>query len=458
MLRRKRGVQAVNSKRFLRTRTMAVSSSSKHRDDRGNTMIIAMAVLMIMGILAAAIWAKTISGLRFAGYDKTHLATLSVADSGIDEATFRLEQLDPEKQSTLEIMELNGEGSMSGGDYEYVATRQSELAWEMTAVAEIDGVRRAIRANAVTRPKFGFGVETVSALDLQGNPTDICSYDSREGAGSNPPYGELCSGGTPPLDAPIMATGGSLDCNGSGWDEVPVMIYPSGSSDCSMTSQSPSRHEWEPPVAPLPGGLTTLQDNAAGDCFVTEDDLDDLDAGAYNCKNLVLGPDGDEDLCTDPDLDMWNHVAIHVSGTVTFGSGVYINAADGTRGCNEPAMGPQMGSPAFWPTAQAGTFRLYVSSAAKIDIQTGTHLPAASMVLYAPYSWAVANGGPHLRLFGSAFLDTFTNNGALEVLGYDRSLSQITTKTYKIVNWREIPAPADVLPSPSPSVSVAPLP
>lgn len=422
-------------------------------DDRGNTMIIAMAVLMIMGILAAAIWAKTISGLRYASYDKTHLATLSVADSGIDEATFRLEQLDPEALSTQDIVELNGTGSMSGGDYEYIATRKSNIEWEMTAVAEVDGVRRAIRADAVTRPKHGFGIETVSALTLNGSPADsICSYDSLN-PDSN--YGELCAGAG--LDTPILAAGGYLGCQGAGWNDVPVMIYPpAGSSDCADTTQSPTTHEWDPPVAPIAGGLTTLQDNAAGDCNVTAADLWAAAPGAYNCKDLVLGPNGDEDLCTNDTVDMWDHIAIHVTGSVTFGNGVYVNVADASRGCKPNVAGPLMGNPSFYPTESAGTFRVYVASQDEIDIQNGAHLPAASMVLYAPYSWAKANGGPHLRIFGSLFLDHFTNNGSLEVLGYDRSLSLITTKTYKVVNWREIPPPQGIGPSPSPSLTPGP--
>lgn len=431
-----------------------MSIGARRDDDRGNTMIIAMAVLMIMGILAAAIWAKTISGLRYAGYDKTHLATLSVADSGIDEATFRLEQLDPEAQSTLDIVELDGAGSMSGGDYEYIATRKTNIEWEVTAVAEVDGVRRAIRADAVTRPKHGFAFETVSGLDLNGSPSDICSYDSSE---VGPAFGEQCM---EELQGPIIGAGGAIKCSGEAWNDVPVMIFPpAGSSNCADETQSPSSHEWDPPVAPIAGGLATLQDNAAGDCFVSAADLWAAPPGAYNCRDLVLGPNGDEDLCTNDTVDMWDNVSIHVWGKVTYGNGVYVNVADlAGRGCKPNVAGPWMGQPPFYPTEAAGAFRVYVSSAGTIDIQQGAKLPAASMVLYAPYSEAVANGSPNLRVFGSLFLNTFTVNGAIDVVGYDRSLSRITTKAYKIVNWREIPPPIDVGPSPSPSFTAVPAP
>lgn len=427
----------VTSKRFWKVsqmRRIRTLPSSETGDDRGNTMIIAMAVLMIMGILAAAVWAKTISGLRMAGYDKVHLQTLAVADSGIDEATFRIEQLDPEDPSTLSISQLTGEGGMSGGAFQYEATRKSSHGWEITSVATVGSVRRAIRAEAVTMPKFGFGIQAKSAVTMNGNPGDFCSYDPNV-----PGFDPVC---VPNLEEPIIGTSGTITCSGGGWNDVPVMLFPPGSGgNCQNMQESPTPYNWEPVVPPADNlGCPNGGNWNAGV-------VASLAPGNYVCNNLTLGVGSNEDLCTNPaTIDMWSHIAVYVTGNLTFGRGMYLNVDDSSsRGCTNPPVGPPMGHPfTFWPTEQAGAFRVFVASTSEINIQQGTHLPAASMVLFAPNSWATANGGPNLRVFGSVMLDTFTNNGALDVVGYDRSLSLITTKTYKIVNWTEVPPPSGV--------------
>lgn len=424
----------------------------KFDDDGGNTMIIAMAVLMIMGILAAAVWAKTISGLNHSGYDRTHLSVMAVANSGLDEAMFRLEQISPDDESITDT--LTGSGEMSGGSFSYTATRKDDLSWEIVSVAVIGGpnapytIRRAIKADARTTSRFDVAVGGRTSVSFSGNPLDTdqaCSYDSRDV--SNPVY---CAGYPEPnnLTAALIGTSGSLDCNGnaSDWNEIPVVLWPPSSSATGACQNTvpppPTPYPWEPVVAPQPGGSNALWDNGSGDCNLTGADVAAMNPGVYNCTNLVLGAGGNQSMCTNNSVDMWNPIEIYVSGDLDFDGGAWLNVGDQPNGGCAPraATGPEIDG--LYPTEMAGAFRVHKASTSQIGTPGGANKPVMSMVLYAPYSSFTLNGGPQVYIFGSVMVDQFDTNGAVNVLAYDRSLSLITTKKYYIQNWREIP-PAD---------------
>lgn len=425
------------------------SDMRKGRDDTGNTMIIAMAVLMIMGILAAAVWAKTISGLNLSGYDRTHLSVMAVANSGIDEAIFRLEQISPDESGITDT--LTGSGNMSGGSFSYTATRKNDLSWEIVSVAVIGGsdspytIRRAIKADARTTSRFDVAVGGRTSVRFSGIPLDAgqaCSYDSRD-TGSD----VYCADGSRdgPLTAALMGTSGSLDCDGNAqsWGQIPIVLWPpSGSATgaCQTTvPPPPAPYPWEPVEAPNPSGSNAIQDNAAGDCYLTGADVASMGAGVYNCRNLVLGSGGNQAMCTNNSVDMWNPIEIYVSGNLEFERGAWLNVGDLPNGgcAPRPAAGPEIDG--LYPTEMAGAFRVYKASSSEIVTPGGANKPVMSMVLYAPYSTFQLNGGPQVYIFGSVMVDQFDTNGAVNVLAYDRSLSLITTKKYYIQNWREIP-------------------
>lgn len=428
--------------------------SSRHdRDDRGNTLIIAMAVLMIMGILAAAVWAKTLSGLNRSGYDKTHLSVIAVANSGLDEAMFRLEQLNPDDFNITDT--LTGSGEMSGGSFTYTAIRKDDLTWEILSVAEIGDagspytIRRAIRADARTTSRFDVAVGGKSSVSFSGNPFDTsnaCTYDSRDFSN----YPIYCADGSHDgdLTSALIGTSGTLACTGSNdWDEFPVVLWPPQSStannnNCNnLVPPPPAPYPWEPVVAPQPGGSNALMDNGAGDCNLTGADVASVLPGVYNCTNLVLGAGGNQAMCTNNAVDMWNPVEIYVSGDLDFASGAYLNVGpQGAGGCAGSATGPTIDG--VYPTAMAGSFRVFKASSTEIGVPGGANKPVMSMVLYAPDSSFTLNGGPQVYIFGSVMVDQFDTNGAVNVLAYDRSLSLLTTKKYYVQNWTEVRAPA----------------
>lgn len=415
-------------------------------------MIIAMAVLMIMGILAAAVWAKTLSGLKYSAYDRTHLSVLGLANSGLDEAVFRLEQIDPSDEDAPTI--LTGSGAMSGGTFEYEATRKDDLTWEITSTAIVDEVssetviRRAIRAEASTTSLFEVAVGGRTQVIFSGNVFNVaqaCSFDSTDASNA---FGNKCG---EDLEKALIGTSGKLTCTGSSdWEDIPVILWPpngqtSDNNKCeNIVPPPPNPYPWEPVVVPTGAKPCPYGGN------LTAANVPSIEAGVYSCTNLTLGVGGDQAMCTMNAISQANPIEIYVSGTLEYVGGAMLNVGPKTAGgCwadpvpgSEPSEGPTIDG--IYPSEQAGAFRVYKSSTSDIVVPGGNNKPKASMVLYAPYSQFTLNGGPQVYIFGSAMVDRFDTNGAVNVLAYDRALSLITNKKYYVRNWREVRAPDSV--------------
>lgn len=431
--------------------------------DAGNTMIIAMAVLMIMGILAASVWAKTLSGIHLSQRDQGHFQTMAVANSGIDVAMFRIEQIDPGDSAAPTV--LTGSGSFNGGTYTYEATRRNTINWEITALAVSgDGTQhRAIRVDSDTMPKLAVAVGGKTSVDFNGNPAlaGLCAYTS---ASSSPDFDTECvngAGGTAVLDKPLVGTSGSLACTGSGWADVPAIGWPTAgsnpsSSGCDNFTISTQPYPWDP--FPVPGNALPCPDNGVITALtISQGKL--TPGGRYKCTNLTLGTGDDMNLCLDPlQFTQANDVEFYITGDLHFGKGVAINvgrgtnanhtANDGTK-CPGAPKGTAIETTAndwYYPTAQPGAFRVYGSGTGSI-IPDGNGSGAANvaMVVYAPdMDYADIGGGPHIVMFGSLMVNEYRANGQIRCVAYDNSLSTITTKKYVLVNWREIVPPAQV--------------
>ncbi|MER3396346.1 MAG: hypothetical protein C4319_06140 [Acidimicrobiia bacterium] len=274
--------------------------------------------------------------------------------------------------------------------------------------------------------------------------------------GQSPDTADSRQGGEPvcPPQEPILGAAGQLRCSSTAWAEIPMVIFPPDGQQfrCGVEGGNVQRapapftvdQQQPPPSAqPLPscGSINAT-------CTLSPADFAALQGGVtYRVQNLTLGSSTDQSLCSAANISQSNPVVIYVTGSLTIQGGALINVRDSgnTQGCiNRPFVGPVIDG--WGPTTQPGGLRIVrtcPSNPQAIDVGSGSHIPRASMVLDAMCSIVVVNGGPHFYLFGAALLDQYTDNGSLRVLAYDRQLAQITTRKFRIKDWREIPPVPD---------------
>ena len=428
-------------------------TSRMRRDERGSTMVVAMAVLLVLGIVATSVWVKTLGGLSQASFEQRRLAALATANSGLDEAVFRVEQIDlsliPEDYS------FTGEGETQDGQYRYKVDRTGLRRWQIVATGRsTDGIR-SVRAEIFTTSRYDHAIATKDSTTVNGDPNELCAFQS----------------GTqnldcPPSDVSLLGSAGAIRCAGNSWDEVQISIYPpdGSASGCGTLGdnvvQSPDPLILEEPV--IPGGTQPLPGCGSiyANCTLDPTDFRSLAPGIYQVRNLTLGApvqgNAMNNLCSPLAVTQDNPVIIYVTGELRFEKNVRLNVgttnAGDEAGCDDPPpvggghtqVGPTIEG--YYPTREPGGFRIIrtcPSSPAEIDTQQGQAQPVVSMILDAQCSTVTSNGGPHFYLFGAAVLSQYTDNGSLRVLAYDRRLASIITHRYYVSNWTEIPPVPD---------------
>ncbi len=437
----------------------------KRYDESGNTMIVAVGVLMIVGIVATSVWVKTLGGLDQAAFEQKRFAAFSVANTGFDAALFRLEQWDFDRMPPVGQVVFQGTGQTSDGEYGYTVVRTATRRWTITATGRnaTDQSVRSIKADVYTVSRYTHGIYTRDSMVLNGNPDQLCEFTSSTAGGSDLDC--------PPDDNSLLGTSGAIRCQGAGWDEISMTIYPpSGSaeeqcvaSDGSNVNQADSPYEFQPITEP-PADARPLPGCTVQSCTISPQMFSSLAPGTYTVRDLVVGSARDQNLCRAP-LPAGQSVKIYVTGTLTFADGVYINVkaqGGGSReGCSTfPQVGSWVetgGSRRYAPTAPPSDFIVIRTCSGQPDaeiVRQGNSQPVASMVLDAMCSRMTDNGGPHFLLFGAALLDQFRINGSLRLLAYDTNLANLREfQGYRVTKWREIPPQPELLPPPPPQAA-----
>jgi hypothetical protein len=423
-----------------------------HRDDSGNTMIVAVGVLMIVGIIATSVWVKTLGGLEQSVFEQKRVAAFAVANSGLDEALFRLEQWDFDSMPPVGQTVFTGQGSVADGDYSYRVIRTGTRSWSIvaTGVNRDEQSTRSIKTDVYTSSRYKHGIYTKDDMTLNGSPGSLCAFTSST-------QGNPGTADCPPDDTSLLGTSGEISCQGNGWDEISITIYPpdaSASRQCvgdGNVNEAPSPYEFSvtapPPNAQILPGCTAVS------CTISPQMFASLPPGDYRVQNLTIGSGPDQDLCRPP-LQLGQSTNIYVTGTLRFARAVYINVGSNNpqrRGCTGPRVGPMIeegqGNDMFWPTAPPSDFIVTKTCTEGQPVDEiirdgggGTAIPAASMVIDALCSRMTMNGGPHFLLFGAALLYEYEVNGALKLLAWDRNLANLKQfLQYRVTNWREIP-------------------
>lgn len=417
-------------------------------EERGSTMIVAMAVILIMGIVATSIWAKTLGGLSQARFEQRRLAAFASANSGLDEAVFRIEQLSLE--DLPDDYSFTGSGNNDSGDYSYSVVRTGERSWTVLSTGRSAAGMRTVRADVVTFSRYDHAVAG-NKVTVRGNPKDdaggICAYDSRDSVDE-----KQC----PPEDIAMLGSyseegsPGLLNCSGQGWDEVKMMLYPGAqASGCGEENVLRSDQDMflEQPTVPADAVYPNTGVDASGNCNFTPTTFAALVGGfTYKCNNLRF-TSNPNNYCSAPNVTQDNPIIIYVTGSITFERDVRVNVDNGIAdgdGCDRrPKAGPNVAG--WYPTTQPGGLRIIQTCDRNttIGLPGGQNQPIVSMILDAQCAQWVSAGGPHLYLFGAAVVSEFTDNGALRVLAYDKRITEIVIHKYYVKNWREVPLVED---------------
>ncbi|HUC14982.1 MAG TPA: hypothetical protein VMS00_11075 [Acidimicrobiales bacterium] len=417
------------SKRYKSCAPRRRGAERRVRDDRGS-IVIAMLVLLILSLLALGTIARTLGGLREAARNAHYAGALGVADGGLSDALF---QIDQQTSSSSSFCVGPGSGctlssvpSAPGAQYraivpDYPNTSTSDPN-EFVVQSEgiVNGVSHAIQALVERDAAAQFATFGVSAITLNGH-------------GSN----ASITGGP-------IGSDGNISCNGGGNDGTSQQVYGGGSNNCPIPIAPPGSYIPQAPAQTCPAsGFTfmapcvpsgaTLQTCPANNTFVTAT----YNRGVYECFGdvtfsgtvTVANPNGN-------DPDGGGGITSTDDGDDDDGMQVFVFPTAG-----DPGPTVNLAGAVINPSRPSRDFRLYVAGDAATTINPGNGSSAVTMtgLLWAPTASMTVNGG-QMTFTGSIVVNTFTINGNPNLtLTYDTGLEDLLQQDWRVTDYTEIP-------------------
>jgi Tfp pilus assembly protein PilX len=111
-------------------------------DEQGASLIMAIIVMMMLTTLSTALLARTMSVMDFVRDGQDYDAALAVADAGLSDALFKIDQNAPASWKAT--------GTSGNGTFTYWAVKHSESRYVVSAIGEVGDSRHGIQA-LVTR-------------------------------------------------------------------------------------------------------------------------------------------------------------------------------------------------------------------------------------------------------------------------------------------------------------------
>jgi hypothetical protein len=372
------------------------------RGDRGN-IAIAMSVLLVLSGLAMAGLARTLSVMKAARSTQAFAANLSWADSAVSDVLWRLDQVDQGAAGTHVLTRTTTE-------YTYTATPNQSYfppdSYTILAKGKVGTDPHGVKATVYRRRQFGYGLYTVSDLNLAGgSPATIHGHTESDGTYTPAIIG---SSGTITLPASRTSPGG-----GDGQD----YFFPSGACiNCYTTStyRTPDAQHLAATDAPITDPVT-MPSGTTQTCNFSGAITD----GTYRCAG---------------DLSFTGTTSVSQTGTgvtiyVPAGKSLYLNQ----NKINYNSTCTTAGNSSLLKIFMVG------GSGSIIDIgSSGT--ACLSAIVYAPASNFTPQG-QGMTFTGSMFLYSATGNGDPTGFNfyYDRNAASVT-RDWKLQNYQEIPS------------------
>jgi type II secretory pathway pseudopilin PulG len=352
------------------------------RQESGS-MVIAIGVVLVLGMLSTATLSRTLVQTRNVRHTQDFSGALATADSGLSDALYQIDQ--------APTATFNGSGASGGGSFSYTATYVDQNTWTVRSQGTLNGIKHAIQATVSRDEEYPYAIFTEQDLTLDGNSTgNISSYNSITGA-TNTGNADIGSNH-------------AITVRGGGGGDAQDYYTPAGScTGCTNGHQRQAPRVVADPTAP-----TTYQACPSGGNF----------------SGIVNGGNGLTYLC---------NTNVTFSGTVTVVSGplvIYVG----------PGYNVSVSDASINVGGQCRNFQLLKAGSGSFNIGNGAHAGTACGVVYAPSSDITVNGG-QMFLNGSLTANSLTINGSPNfTMSYDDSIATITTTSWKVTNWHEVPS------------------
>ncbi|MEA3077513.1 MAG: hypothetical protein QOF60_2421 [Actinomycetota bacterium] len=398
------------------------------RDEQGS-MIIALTVIMVLGALAVTVTARTLSGQDSARRNQEFSGALGVADAGVSDALFRVDQLGNGAPpatfcvgGSVNCTVQSLPGSVAA---QYVATKIDDFHVRVRSKGLVNGVPHAVEAILVRDQLYPFALFGDASLTFNGSSNGtIYSVDA--------------SGATVTTPSADAGSNGSITCNSNSHPASHHIVYPGGSSNCPDRIDLTGSYKPKDPVVGCPAPVNTpptpCVPPTAQACPAVSGVIPAvLNPGQYLCTSTIsFGPTFQVGTPSSPANG--GVVEIFVIPPAGSTADVYFNGSD----LNVNPVGNIEGDPT--------KFRVYLAGHGIVDPGNGSNAGRWVGIIYAPSSDMTSNGCK-ADWRGALTFHTATCNGGPNLrVRYDSRVAALTQQNWSVHDYREIPSTQVVLP------------
>lgn len=454
-----------------------LSAARRRAPDDGSLPLALLAIIVVVGIVTA-LMSRMMANEEATAFDRGFTEVLHAADAGLQEAYFKL------NTGTLKsTVGIGGQtavvtGSTENGAYRWVAERQSHRGWVVRSTGQEGGIERTVVADVVEIPRFfpgAFGDELVS---LNGQSSQVDSYESTTPVGSCPSPAEekKCWGTSVPFGTGngALGTNEDFDFEGNAVVNRAVLYNWAGYPGTGATDDNPggSRCEGNPCTADVlrieDDPLNYASDDAMKFIFdklaaCTADQEQGTEATGWIIGGTSASPDQlapyDADPATPPpgvDPASASHTDYYCADRLTIDGDVELTGASATNpvvifvrdSVKVSKSGTLVNCPGCQSNDPRGTrplspnLQIYLAS----DLASG----GANVFIKSQSMFAGTIYGPRARCgtdageMGSAGVDIYGSLvcGSVEQVGnwkfhFDDALGNFGTNTFAVSAWLE---------------------
>jgi hypothetical protein len=413
---------------------MSIEVKIVRRRPEHGSMMVAVAVLMVLGMLSAAVVARTMAGLSKTRQGQDFSAALANADAGLSDALFRIDQLGNAAASTFCVGSTGGctVTSVPGAPgSQYTARRVDDNTYLVLSKGVVNGQPHAIQATVSRTYTYPYAIFGKSAVTFNGNTGD---YNPATGAG---PVETVDANDNVVLTpAPDVATNGQVTCHGADSPAHHQDYYKGGGTNCANGYLMAGTYNPLDPVPSCPAvpnvPPTPCVPSSVQPCPAV---------GATLPASLLPGVYK----CTEADAP---------GGTIILPNGFTVGAGASNGGVVELFVMSTTG--ANLNVSFAGNdvnlngdptkFRVYLAGAGSVLEGNGAHAGSFTGIMYAPSADATANACK-ADWRGALVVNTFTCNGGPHLqVRYDNRIQSIVASSWSVTNYTEIPSTQVSLP------------
>jgi hypothetical protein len=354
----------------------------KSRRSEQGSIVVAMAVLMILGMLSVATATRSIANAGSVRRAQDYDSARAAADSGMSDGLYRIDQ--------VQTASFTQSGHAGAGTWSYTAMPSANRnTWTVTSYGTVNGIKHGIAATIRRQSAYPYAIFTQQDLTLGG--TNITSHNSITGA-------------TDTHDAAI-GSNWAINISGNGGGDEQDYFTPYG--ECSNCGTNGKQMDG-PRVIADPTQPSSGQSCPSG--------------GAFNGN--IDGQAGKTFLCNQ-DVSFGTVTVVSPPVQIYVGAGYQVDMSNASINVGV--------------TSNAKDFILLKAGNGNFTGFNGSHSPSVTGVIYAPSSDITVNGG-QMTMNGSMTLNKFTCNGLPNLaLSYDDSLTTVAgSSSWKVSGWHEI--------------------